>query len=1127
MNIPLKIPRSCVSSKWVFLSPTLKSTWCVLAIYLALILSAVAAPVQSSSEPVTSKPLPIKPVTIDVVPLNSDLQPEFEFFIKHVKKDQEESQPDDKMRSGTTRTPIANSFSFQFINEDWSVRGNNEYLRSKPLTVYTGLFIEDLREPIKVKYDWYQADGRVSLSSKEYFYDDITGLRYWIVYGRRTSLVLGSYSVKVTVQTVSGTTVYENQIGFEVIKKPTDPPGQYLVAKAITSQDEPLGEEKMLFTFTDEQVFAALQFEYYHLEIESAVGVRMEWYYDEKGSIFYPDLGFFFNIPSPWKSKEIWTDEVEVPKYLTKISSSLKLPSGIEAWGEVLKGRWHVDFLIKMDRDDPEWQLMTSLPFVIDDEPPVVEITQPEEGYETEKANLELLLGTATDNVGVEKVTWKNGYIQRGNASGTDDWQVDNIPLQKGSNFIIVKAYDAAENEGKKVIEVIFHNSPPELSIVEAESVAILNEPYQLSLYASDVNENLRDLTVSWGDGSSETRNLSGSEARLDFSHTYTGGGIFPITAVATDEEDEAAIAIQLIIVGDEELAKKVQDCEALAYDPIDLSTGAQTLQHTLLQVQGVLPIPFKVGYYSLLLGEGPIGRGWEDKHFGTFLEELPNGDVKVHWTTNTFNLFPQDGQGGYQPLEVKCHSDRLVKHPDGRFTLTRKEGRVYQFNAQGQLEKIGHTQGQFLDLSYDNAGRLDKITEPVTGVFLQYAYNASGLLETVTDPLGRQARLEYDANHHLIKLTDAAGQTIHYTYNEVGQILSGTNAEGKLIFRNTYDDQQRIIEQEDGISGHQPARFAYTKDGGKIRSTQVTSRLGKTSTYTFNDNFQVTKLTDELGNTTAYPYNATGKRTAVTDGNGNTTAYQYDANGNLKTITNAAGHQTQFVYDENNNVLSVTNALDKQIQLSYENNRLTRIIEPEGHVTRYTYDSDGQVLTVTRPKGGITAYRYEQGQLVHITQPSGVTYHLGYDAAGRLTTLTDVDNNTTALSYDGVDRLIKVTNPLGHEVSMTYDSRNNLLTFTDANGNVSQRDYNAAGNLVKQINALGQATRYEYDGEDRLIRVIDALGQITELGYDAAGRLNQVTNPLGQTQTLEYDAADNLLKRFDAFGKSVVSLNI
>jgi hypothetical protein len=120
-----------------------------------------------------------------------------------------------------------------------------------------------------------------------------------------------------------------------------------------------------------------------------------------------------------------------------------------------------------------------------------------------------------------------------------------------------VTASDATENEGKKTIEVIFNNSPPELTVLEAEPVAIIEEPYRLSLYATDVNENLRDISVIWGDGGFEKITVSGNEANVAFAHTYNSGGIFPITVVATDEEDEATIAIVPVVVADEELAKK------------------------------------------------------------------------------------------------------------------------------------------------------------------------------------------------------------------------------------------------------------------------------------------------------------------------------------------------------------------------------------------------------------------------------------------------------------------------------------------------------------------------------------------------------------------------------------------
>jgi len=88
------------------------------------------------------------------------------------------------------------------------------------------------------------------------------------------------------------------------------------------------------------------------------------------------------------------------------------------------------------------------------------------------------------------------------------------------------------------------------------------------------------------------------------------------------------------------------------------------------------------------------------------------------------------------------------------------------------------------------------------------------------------------------------------------------------LLFSNTFNpDDMRIIAQSDGIDGHEPARFAYTENPrtGKVGATVVTNRLGQTSRYRFNDNFQAVKITDELGNSSIYPYDANGKLTRQT----------------------------------------------------------------------------------------------------------------------------------------------------------------------------------------------------------------------------------------------------------------------
>jgi RHS repeat-associated protein len=584
-----------------------------------------------------------------------------------------------------------------------------------------------------------------------------------------------------------------------------------------------------------------------------------------------------------------------------------------------------------------------------------------------------------------------------------------------------------------------------------------------------------------------------------------------------------------LVIIYDEDLAQD-NDCpdeNRQGLDPIDMASGAQTLEHHLLSVQGVLPISFDLQYNSMLLKKRATGRGWEDQRFSASLEQLDNGDVKVNWTTNRYNIFTRNADGQFESPHSACQFDTLVENADGSFTLERKKQQVvYQFNANGQMVAQANRQGQFLNFSYDNAGRLAQVTEPVSGVFLNYAYNSAGFLERVTDPLGRQATLGYDDRGHLTTVTDAAGQTTTYTYNNRGQILSSTNADGVQRFSNTFDDDHRVIAQANSLGQLSQLSYDLESQPGK-RITTLTNRLGETRSYTFDEHHKLLQLTNELGHSAVYTYNAKGQRTSATDANGNTHSFDYDANGNLTTITDAAQHQTQLAYDDHNNLRSVTNALGKALQFSYDDSHnLTRITDPLANVTDYTYNSDKQVVSKTSPRQGVTTYAYANGLPIRVTNPEGVVYTLGYDAAGRLTSITDADNNTTTLTYDGVDRLTSVTNPLGHSVSMTYNSRNNLLTFTDANGNITTRTYDGNGNLISQINALGQETRYEYDAEERLTHVIDAKNGITQLGYDASGRLISITNPLGQTQTLEYDAADNLLKRVDAFGKQVMSLN-
>lgn len=577
--------------------------------------------------------------------------------------------------------------------------------------------------------------------------------------------------------------------------------------------------------------------------------------------------------------------------------------------------------------------------------------------------------------------------------------------------------------------------------------------------------------------------------------------------------------------------------CEKSCADPIDISTGAQFLEYRLLSVQGLVPISFNLAYNSLVVDqEGIAGRAWSLNYdFAARIQPADNEAVNVEWAENRTNRFNHDGNGVYSSLDEACLYDKLVKNSDNSYTLTRQDKTVYLFDAAGRLVELSDAQSRALQFSYDSSERLQRITEPVSGVFLEYAYTASGLLASVTDPIGRQVSLSYDTDRRLTSITDPYEHTISFTWNDQDQILTGTSSEGYQLFANTFDAQGRVIAQDDGLPDNSEITLTYDESQPDRIITTVTDRNGAVSQYTFDGQYRMLEKIDELGNPSAvYSYDAKGNRTSAVDANGHGSSFAYDEQGNMTSVTDADGKVTAMSYDANNSLTGLTDALGKTSSFAYDDQgRLIRAVDPLGKAAQFSYDEQGQLVVVTSPLGRVVKYEYTDGLPTKVIRPEGNSEAIRYDAAGRVTAVLDSEGNTTTFNHDlpcsGTSspcRASSITDPLGNTVKMTSDSRGNLLSLVDAKGNESRFEYDNNGNMVRAINALGQETVYEYDGESRLVRLIDAKGNSSTLSYDAKGRMVALTDPLGNTRTLSYDKTRNLLAVQDAFGRVVQALS-
>ena len=86
--------------------------------------------------------------------------------------------------------------------------------------------------------------------------------------------------------------------------------------------------------------------------------------------------------------------------------------------------------------------------------PPSISIVSPASTIYATTADRITLRGSASDNIGVAAVIWISSTGKLGIATGTTSWSATDVPLLKGNNYLIVRAYDAAGNNAWRSIVV-------------------------------------------------------------------------------------------------------------------------------------------------------------------------------------------------------------------------------------------------------------------------------------------------------------------------------------------------------------------------------------------------------------------------------------------------------------------------------------------------------------------------------------------------------------------------------------------------------------------------------------------------------------------------------------------------
>jgi len=561
----------------------------------------------------------------------------------------------------------------------------------------------------------------------------------------------------------------------------------------------------------------------------------------------------------------------------------------------------------------------------------------------------------------------------------------------------------------------------------------------------------------------------------------------------------------------------------SLRAEPVDTATGAHLLNIPLLLVHGAQDLNFQIAYNSIARLPDILGNGWSH-NFETSVQQLPNGNIQVSWNANNLNDFaPQVGnQSTYTCTDTPVCHDVLIQNADGSCVLTDPTQQKWEFDSFGRLSTFVNSHGQQITLSYQSTNQHPyQITETVSQNSLFFAYDQSNRLTQISNSIGTVVAFNCDTNNNLVQFQKYSAITTNlftFAYDSSNRITSEVNPERYQVFSDTYDANDRVVQQEDAVGA--VTSFIYDESQTNRVVTTVIDRMGATNIYTHDQNYMLLSEVDALGNTKSYGYDASGDLTAITNALGQVLTFTYDGSGNKTSETDALGNTTYYAYDDLNRLVATTNSMGNTATIAYDaNNNVTTSVDFMTNIVTMLYDANAQLSQQTLPRGGVTHFVHAGGLMTSMTDAANNTTTIGYDAIGRVSSTTNADGYVSTSVYDLNGNLVAMCDGLGDTWQASYDSTGKPVTKTDPLGNTDTFIYNGNEDMIRHTDPLGNATLYAYDPEERLTTVTDANGNAKTMAYDAAGRLISIADALNHTNWIQYDAVGNVIATVDALG--------
>jgi RHS repeat-associated protein len=296
--------------------------------------------------------------------------------------------------------------------------------------------------------------------------------------------------------------------------------------------------------------------------------------------------------------------------------------------------------------------------------------------------------------------------------------------------------------------------------------------------------------------------------------------------------------------------------------------------------------------------------------------------------------------------------------------------GITYNYDGVGNRTKLSLNYATYATYTYDATNRLTNLKDSANQSFT-YNYDTVNRLTNRAAPNGVTTSYAYDGLDRLTGLTHASGATTlinnQYQYNAANNIASWVNASGNHAYG--YDPLDRLTSAANSAQPNES--YAYDSVGNRASSHLSVS----------------------------YNYQPFNKLTSTA-----TASYVYDNNGNLISRTDGSG-TTTFSWNEENQLTQVTRPTGVSVNYKYDalGRRIQRTTSA-GASERYVYDGQDVLVDLNADWSVATTYLNDLGIDNHLRQTSsatGVSYYLT-DHLGSTAGLTDANGNLVEqLAYD------------------------------------------------------------------------------------------------------------------------------